>query len=170
MNKQKNKQGHRLNFFDILLVILLLVILSLAGIFFFMRPGKVADWVNVRYTVLVKNVPVTMHTNLEEGQNVINSVDMNPIGTVVKVEMKPCEYDQFNKIDGELYHGSHEDLINIAVTIETKAEETAKEFRIDNMHACIGTQIHFRTPGFVGYGYITDFNVVGKSDSNQKED
>lgn len=164
MNEQTKKTGRRLNFFDILLIVLILLI-AVGVILFFSRSFaglamNKSHKTPVHYTVLVKDIPVSMNMTLDRGQEVINSVDLNPLGTIVQAEMLPCVYDQFNQIDRVLYHGAHEDFHNVAVTIETTAEETEDDYLIDNMHVCIGTIIYFRTSNFVGYGYVTDLTVV----------
>ena len=173
MNEQTKKAGRRLNFFDILLIVLVLLIAVGAVLLF--TPGFSGLFSNktqmtpVHYTVLVKDVPVSMNMTLDRGQEVINSVDLNPLGTIVEAEMLPCVYDQFNQVDRVLYHGAHEDFHNVAVTIETTAEETEDDYLIDNMHVCIGTIIYFRTSDFVGYGYVTDLTVVDTPVFAEKE-
>lgn len=164
MNEQTKKSGHRLNFFDILLIVLVLLIAAGVVLFFSRSFAGLAmnkpQKTTVHYTVLVKDIPVSMNMPLAKGQEVTNSIDLNPLGTIVSAEMLPCVYDQFNQIDRELYHGAHEDFHNVAVTIETTAEETEDDYLIDYMHVCIGTVIYFRTSNFVGYGYVTNITVV----------
>ncbi len=152
----------RLNFFDIFLIVLTLLIISGAVVLLTARSsGTAADKTVVEYTVLVKELPADLVVHAKPGDTIIDTIKLGTIGTLVSFHSEPAQYEHYNQVEGVLNQGTYEDLVSISFTIRAEAEYTDDAYRIGGIRIAHGAQIYFRTPFFTGFGFITDVNPVG---------
>ncbi|MCQ2433184.1 MAG: DUF4330 domain-containing protein [Clostridia bacterium] len=168
MNEQTKKTSGKFNFFDFLLILLAALIVFAAAAFFFWRSDSKDETVTIRYTVLVKDMDEKIAIDVREGQEVTDTVKHNHLGTVADHRIIQSDYDQYNEEEHTLVKGSYEDLQSIYVTIESEATVTDREYNVVGMKIAVGSIVYFRTPTFIGYGYVTDLTVVDAKDTDGK--
>lgn len=161
MNEQTKKASGKFNFFDFLLILLVVLVIVGGAAFFFLRGDDASeDSVRVRYTVVVKDLVDDINLNIHEGQDVTDTVRHNIIGKVTAVKTAPAVYDAYNQEAGELVHGTYEDLKYLYVTIEADAVSSDREYTVGGMTVAMGTLVYFRTPTFIGSGFVTAFDEI----------
>ena len=156
MNTQTKKPAIKLNFFDFLLIFLIILVLAGAGFLIAAGAAKPADHTTIEYTVLVKELPEEIQIYAEPGQTVVDTVKLGTIGEVVSYEIVPATYDEYNLETMALVHGEYEDLISVYFTFRSEADKDADAYRIGNLDVAVGAQVFFRTPSFTGYGFVTN--------------
>ena len=160
MNEQMKKAPSRLNFFDIFLIILAVLIIAAAAFLFVRRAGNDSDETHIQYTVLVKELPQEIVIEVEPGESVVDTIKLGTIGEVVSFRIVPATYDAFNEETDTLVHGEYEDLISVSFTFEADAEKSETAYMVGNMRVAVGAQVFFRTPSFTGYGFVTDVTEI----------
>ena len=156
MNTQTRKTSFRLNFFDILLIVLAVLILTAGAALLIYNSDSADDDTVIEYTVLVKELPEEIQIYAEPGQTVVDTVKLGTIGEVVSYEIVPATYDEYNLETKALVHGEYEDLISVYFTFRSEADKAADAYRIGNLDVAVGAQVFFRTPSFTGYGFVTN--------------
>lgn len=160
MNEQTKKTSSRLNFFDILLMILAVLIIAAAAFLFARRAQNSADETHIQYSVLVKELPEEMVIKAEPGEPVVDTIKLGTIGEVVSFQIIPATYDEYNQETKELVHAEYDDLISVSFTFEADAEKSETAYMVGNMRVAVGAQVFFRTPSFTGYGFVTDVTEI----------
>ncbi len=161
MNEQTKKQQGKLNLFDFLVILLAALIVLAGAAFFVYRARQATDTiVPIKYTILVRDLRKEININLTEGQTVIETVKRNPIGKITACRITPATYDDFNHETHTLVHGTYDDIQNVYVTIETDAIKTDREFTVEGMTLAVGTTVYFRTPTFIGSGYVVNLTEL----------
>ena len=157
MNTQTSKKAHRLNFFDLLLIVLAVLIIAGGAAFVVYQNSRTPENSTViEYTVLVRDLPEEMNVRAEAGQTVIDTIRLGEIGEVVSLTMKPATYDAFDHTTETTLHGEYEDLNLAEFTFRADANKTESSYMINNVRVSVGAEVHFRTPTFIGFGYVTE--------------
>ena len=106
MNTQNTKKSLRLNFFDILVIILILLVIAGAAVLFAYSGSASSDGVTtIEYTVLVKELPEEMQIKAEAGQTVVDTIRLGTIGEVVSFDTAKATYDGFDYNNEVTVHG-----------------------------------------------------------------
>ncbi len=160
MNTQTKKHTFKLNFFDFLLIFLVILVLAGAGLLIAAGAAKPADHTTIEYTVLVKELPEEMHVTSEPGQSVVDTIKLGNIGEVVSHKIVPATYDGFDQENNVTILGEYEDLIAVEFTFRANVEKTDASYLINNVRISVGAEVHFRTPDFIGFGFVTDVREI----------
>ena len=161
MNTQNTKKSFKLNFFDILLIVLIVLVIGAAGAFLAFTAGRSdKNHTVIEYTVLVKEIPEQVQLHVEPGQTVVDTIKLGVIGETVSYEVEKATYDAFHYDEEITVHAEYDDIYNIAFTFRTQADKTDATYMINNVQIAVGAEVHFRTPYFTGYGYVTDVTEI----------
>ena len=160
MNTQSTKKSIKLNFFDILLIIFAVLVVAAAAAIFVYSGSHSTDRQTIEYTVLVKELPNELQIHAEPGQTVVDTIKLGTIGEYVSHEIKEAAYDEFDFVNEENVHGEYEDMYSAAFTFRADVEKTDASYLINNVRISVGAEVHFRTPYFVGFGYVTDVTEI----------
>ncbi len=160
MNEQVKKTPLRLNFFDILLIVLAVVIIAVGAALVIYSTAQSTDETRIQYTVLVKELPQEIVIKAQPGESVVDTVKLGTIGEVVSYEILPATYDELNHETNALVHGTYDDLISVSFTFAADAEISDHAYMVGNMRVAVGAQIFFRTPSFTGFGFVTDVTEI----------
>ena len=160
MNTQTKKPAIKLNFFDFLLIFLIILVLAGAGFLIAAGAAKPADHTTIEYTVLVKELPEEMNVTSEPGQSVVDTIKLGNIGEVVSYQIVPATFDAFDQDNKVTVHGTYEDLISAEFTFRADVEKTDASYLINNVRISVGAEVHFRTPDFIGFGFVTDVREI----------
>ncbi|MBE6657017.1 MAG: DUF4330 family protein [Ruminococcaceae bacterium] len=161
MNTQTTKRPFKLNFFDILLIVLaVLIIGAAAALFIYSRNNLEEPRTTIEYTVLVKDLPEEMQIRTEEGQTVLSNIWLNDIGEVVSVDKKNAFYDAFHYEEERTVHAEYDDIYNAAFTFRVDAVKTESSYIIGHVRISVGAEVHFRLPYFVGFGFVTNVREI----------
>ncbi len=173
MNTQNKKMPLRLNIFDVLLILLAVIIIAAGAVLVLYNPDAGDEEhpdKRVQYTVIVKDMPTDLVINTKPGDLAIDTVNLGPIGEVVSVNIIGAEFDAFNHETQSIVHGAYEDLISAEFTFETDVTHGDIAYQVGPVNIAIGAQIYFRTPSFLGYGYIIDIKDVPMKDTADTEE
>ena len=75
-------------------------------------------------------------------------------------EIREAAYDEFDFVNEKNVHGEYEDMYSAAFTFRADVEKTDASYLINNVRISVGAEVHFRTPYFVGFGYVTDVTEI----------
>ena len=168
MNTQTTKKIFKLNFFDILLVVLAVLVIGAASVIFLSARSSGTDaTVPVEYTVVVKDIPAQMKIRTKAGENVYNTIQPANIGKITTVQRSLAYYDAFNHETETTVHAQYSDIYNVTFTVRADAQKTQSYYQVGNLKIGIGAEVHFRTSNFVGYGYVTSVTEL-PSDTETK--
>lgn len=159
--KAAKKGAPKLNFFDVLIIILVAIALIVGGIFLLIRARQSTDTVSLQYTVVVKDLISDINIYLEPGQEVIHTVRLNSLGHVISHEIFPSTYNAYNEETGKDILGTYEDMNSVAIIIEATAVKANMSYEVNGVAISVGSLIYFRTPTFTGRGYVTALSVDG---------
>ncbi len=160
MHEPVKKTQLRLNFFDILLIILAVLIIAAGAALVIYNAEQTSDEIRLQYTVLVKELPNEIVIKAEPGQSVVDTIRLGTIGEVVSYEIVPATYDEINRETNAIVHGVYEDSISVSFTFEASAVIVEDAYMVENVRVAIGSQIFFRTPSFTGFGFVTDVTEI----------
>ena len=165
MNNQTAKKRLRLNFFDILLIILAAIIVIFGGIFLFSRFSKTTNDVQIQYTITIKDVSTDIHIMATPGESVVDTIRLGTIGEVVSFTTEPCKYTGFNQETQMTVTTELEDFVNVLLTVEASAQKNEDAYSVGGVRVAIGSQIYFRTPYYTAFGFVTEVKELngGKS-------
>ncbi|MBP3918280.1 MAG: DUF4330 domain-containing protein [Clostridia bacterium] len=161
MNEQI-KKAPRLNFFDILLIIFAVVIIGVGTGFILLKSGRTSNETQIEYTVLVKELPKEIVIKATPGESVVDTIKLGTIGQVVSYQIVPATYDEFNQETHALVHGTYDDMVSVYFTFTATAKQSDNAYTVGNMRVAVGAQVFFRTPSFIGYGFVTDVTETEK--------
>ena len=159
--KTAKKGAPKLNFFDVLIIILVAIALIVGGVFLLIRARQSTDTVSLQYTVVVKDLISDINIYLEPGQEVIDTVRLNSLGQVISHEVFPSTYNAYNEETGKDILGTYEDMNSVAIIIEATAVKADMSYKVNGVAISVGSPIYFRTPTFTGRGYVTALSVDG---------
>ena len=169
MNTQTTKKSFKLNFFDILLIVLAVLVIGAAALIFLApEEGSGANQTPIEFTVLVRDVPAQMKIRTKAGDQVTNSIYLSKIGQITAVKRELAYYDAFDYTNDKAVHAQYSDIYNVAFTIRADAHKTDTEYVVGSTRVGVGAEVHFRTPNFVGYGYVTDVTEISASADETK--
>ena len=171
MNTQNTKKSFKLNFFDILLIVLGVLIVAAVAVYFVVAgTGGSTDETKtlIEYTVLVKDLPEEMQIHADPGDTVLSSIYFNPIGEVVSHEKTPATYDAFDYENETTVHGEYSDIYNVAFTFRDESVKTDASYFIGSVRISVGAEVHFRLPQFIGFGFVTDVKEITEVNDTTK--
>ena len=163
MNTQNTKKSFKLNFFDILLIVLTVLVIAAVSIYFavFGTDGSAKETKTlIEYTVLVKDLPEEMQIHADPGAMALSSIYFNKIGEVVSHERTPATYDAFDYENETTVHGEYSDIYNVAFTFRSESVKTDASYFIGSVRISVGAEVHFRLPQFIGFGFVTDVKEI----------
>ncbi len=160
MNTQTKKHTIKLNLFDFLLIFFVILVIAGVGILFAANASQPTDETVIEYTVLVKELPEEMHIFSEPGQSVVDTIKLGNIGEVVSCQIVPATYDAFDQENNITVHGVFDDLVSAEFTFRANAQITDASYLINNVRVSVGAEVHFRTPEFIGFGFVTEVREI----------
>jgi len=158
MNHQTAKKRIRLNFFDILLIVLVAAIAALGCIFLFSRLSKTTNDVEIEYTITIKDVSTDIHIMATPGESIVDTIRLGTIGEVVSFTTEPCKYTGFDQETQTIVETELKDFVNVLLTIKANAQKNEDAYSVSGVRVAIGSQIYFRTPYYTAFGYVTEIN------------
>ena len=148
------KKNRKLNFVDIILLIIILAIAS-ALIYVFVSPYTKqimsASTTKIEYKILVEGVRDELKYNISQGDKVTETTDLRVIGKVVSVEYSDTEYVGADS-EGNSVIGKYPGKKDITVTISADASSAGGTYEVGGFGIAAGKTINFRVPGFTGEG------------------
>ncbi len=161
MNTKIKGAAPKLNFFDILIIGLVAIVLVFGAVLLFVRAGQTTEPVTVRYTVLVKDLVTDIKINLEEGQEVTDTVRLNSLGKVISYNIVPTTYNGFDEETKTSFIGTYDDLNSVEIVIEATCVMGEMAYEVNGVPVSVGSPIYFRTPTFTSKGYVTALAING---------
>lgn len=167
-NSQNNttsqrKPKRKFNFIDFLVF---LVVIAIVGILVYVfSPWAHLEklWVNnkieLAYYVEVKDVDINFVDNIKKGDQVINSITKNSLGSVVETSIeKAYVYDYVEDAQGGItcVRSEQPNKFNVTIKILANAEyEEGVGYSVNGSRIAIGEPLDIRLPKFTCSGYCT---------------
>lgn len=161
----KEKTGWKPNFFDLLLVALVLAaVIGLAA--FRMWRGQSSEsgetlseeWpkeATVRYTVELNEMPLEAAQAIRPGDELVERSLNKPVGVVESVEVRLSRTVARDEETGEQYYTEIPERYTAAIVLTASAKEYATNFTTNNgLVVRVGTAVRMMGTGYYGAGYI----------------
>ena len=154
----------RLNFVDIIIIIVILTATTLLAYIFLSSDIKLFEGsrkVTIEYKVELRRVREEFRDFISISDHATDTVTQYALGEVVDVEYAPTRYTGVNRSTGSLVFSDYPEHINITVTIRAEATANAGDYSLNGYKVAVGKQISMRTPNFINEGYCTQLTEVG---------
>ena len=165
MSKTKEKRRFKLNIFD---AVVLLVVLVVGAYFVWnaLKPDDSATIVTntstVRYTILIQAAEPGTGELVAEGDLLEDTLKNYSIGAVVSAETLPATTPVIDNINAKKVTAVIPGKEDIRITVEASATESDSQIIVGSGYELrIGTRIFVRGPGWLGGGYVVDIEREG---------
>lgn len=152
----ENKKKFKINFFDI--VIILIVVCVGAGIYFFTHKSPAATK-KLTYVVELNKTTPGLEDYIRIGDDLTENTKNYNMGKVVDVETVP-----YSKITPDYENNAYVDSVDpyystVLITVEADVTETASSYAVDGQYVVrAGTEVFVKGEGYAGEGYIVKIN------------
>lgn len=153
----ENKKKFKINFFDI--VIILIVVCVGAGVYFFTHKSPVAATKKLTYVVELNKTTPGLEDYIRIGDDLTENTKNYNMGKVVDVETVP-----YSKITPDYENNAYVDSVDpyystVLITVEADVTETASSYAVDGQYVVrAGTEVFVKGEGYAGEGYIVKIN------------
>ena len=149
----ENKKKRKLNFFDI--VIVLVVVLVAAGAYVFTHKDEVVETKKLVYTFELTDVQEGFSELVEIGDSITDNVKNYHMGTVIAVEAQPYKIITEDVVNGKLREVEVPGRETCVITVEANVTEVGADYKVDgNYTVKAGLEVAAKGPGYAGVGYI----------------
>jgi len=162
---KNQKKPYKFNITDIFLILIIIIAASvliyiIAGTNLFLG----GDEVTVQYTIeipLIRNEYRDAISQIMPGDKITDSVRGNDIGEIYQqVRISEGMSNTDDKITGIVRRVPHPDHSRILITVRAQAKKDGPKYVVNGKVIMVGTQIHFRTQHFMGYGNCVAFDII----------
>lgn len=160
--KIKQKKKYRFNFVDFFIILVIVAVLLVAGYFTVFNKSSVSsDKVDIEYVIELKTIKDIFVDKIQEGNEVIETVRSENIGTVVDIAVETAKTTTQNAATGQLQEVSYpEELKDIRITIRKEVSVDDGIYMMNGVELHVGSHINFRVPNYVGSGYCVQITEV----------
>lgn len=157
----------KLNWLDIVLGALLVIMICLGGAIYFKSMGvesTVSNKTTVRFVVECNELHQEAAQQFQSavGQPVIYGASKSDTGVVTDVQITPYRKITKNTQNGTYIYTNYADRYTALVTIEAEVSQTETEFRQDKEYVRIGAPMPVRGKGYASNGYIVELEEVAE--------
>ncbi len=157
MEVKETKKRWKINFFDI--VIIILVIALAAGFLYFRSSRQAADdstMVDITYELELNDLNENTQGMIKEGDVLIDKVKRFEIGEVQSVEFVPFERQVEDIENGQIVSSEVPDRVSARITLKVPCQDNGATLTADSgFEIRIGKSVSVLGAGYSGAGYIT---------------
>ena len=157
MEQNNHKFRLRLNLFDA--VVLLVILVAGAALVWFGLRGS-ADAVSqetVRYTVLFQRMREGSGALVQPGDQLVDTIKNYRMGTVVSTEITQAQIQTFDQEEGVFRMVDVPGYEDVYVTVDSPCTTTVEELLLDGGYDLrVGQTTYVRGPGYMGSGPVTE--------------
>lgn len=153
---EKGKLFGKINLLDLFLVLIALLVLIGAAVFFMSGGGLTgAETIPLTYTVEIKQKDAEYFEHVIEGEQVIDGVTKEPMGEITALSLQPATHT--TQADDKLLTATIEGKFDGYVEITTDATVRYPDILIgDETTVKIGKSMALRSESVAMHGYIVD--------------
>ena len=162
------KKPHKFNIIDVFLI---LIIAAAAGVLVYVLMGNNIIRSSQNTTIVYKiEVPIIMNAaladirKLQAGNEILDIVRNQPIGTIYDVEIEDAYFNLENRVTGVVERVRHPKHSRVVLTVQTQAEKSdIKKYYVGGKNIMVGVGLDFRTPHFIYSGrciYIEELEQI----------
>lgn len=164
MKNTANKR-RKLNYIDILLLILIVV--AVAGVVWFLLSPYTeqffATTYDIEYTVALNGVRVEFKDKVQMGDQVVETVGLDGIGNVTDVVYTASKFVGTDS-NGHSITSDHPVLYDVMITVRAKATMQSGVYSVNGYGITAGKNIPFRVPDFIGEGVCVSVREVSNEE------
>jgi hypothetical protein len=144
------------NFFDILLI--LLILLAAAGAYLLSHQGTDSATLRTRtYRIELQGLRSSMADALQPGDTATDTVKNLDLGTITAVEVQPYTVGVTDEEAGVVRQVEMEDYVTLWITLEVETTETDSQISTTSGYVLrTGTSVSVAAGDLVASGYILD--------------
>lgn len=163
MDQQKKKFSLSLNFFD---TMILLIVVAIAGVVLWYNLSEAAEKRSksthtMQYTILMNNMREGSGALVREGSEVHDVLKNYAIGTVVSADIQQASEQKLNQEEFQYQAAFMEGYEDVYVLMEAEVVDSGDELIIDGGYVIrVGQGVFLRGEGYMAAGTITDINRV----------
>lgn len=161
-NTLPSKSKFKLNFIDIILIVIILAaVILLAYIFMSGRIESFGDsTVQIEYEVTITGIRDEFRGFVNVGDKVIDAVKLMAIGEIVNVEYTDTVNILTSLTTGEIKYSIYPEHLDMKMTIRAEAIVSNGLYTINGYHIAVGELVSIRVPNFTESGYCTTLREV----------
>lgn len=151
----ENKKKFRINFFDIIIIVIVACIGI--GLYVFTHRDTTLDTKQLTYKIELDGVVKGLANYVHEGDELFENTKNYSMGKVVSVETVP--YSTITPdYDNNIYKDSVDPTCeSVIITLNANVTETDSAYAVDGQFVVsAGTEIFVKGPGYAGEGYVIE--------------
>ena len=154
----ENNKKFRINFFDVVIVVIVACVV-IAAYVFLNRGEAAAATKKLTYKIELNETTPGMENYIRIGDDLMENTKNYHMGKVVDFEVKPYtkitpDYENNRFVDSA--DPSHNTVV---ITVEADVTETDSSFAVDGQFIVrAGTEIFVKGEGYAGEGYVVEIN------------
>lgn len=147
------KSNFKINFFDIIIVLVVLILG--AGFYVYTHKEKALETTKLRYTFELTDNPTGFTTLINVGDDITDNVKNYYMGKVVSVEAVPCTKITNDYTNSKIVESTVPDRENAIITVEADVTESTSDFKVNGNYVVkAGKEVSVKGNGYAGVGYI----------------
>ncbi len=167
MEQSNPKFRLRLNLFDALILVLVLVVGG-ALVWFGLRSdggsGQESAAGTVRYTILIQRMAQGDSELIQPGDQLEETVENHRLGTVVSVQAEPALVQVLDQENRRYVQAQLEGYEDVYITVESACTQQEDALLLDGGYDFrVGQAITARGPGYMGSGRVTQIVREGQA-------
>jgi hypothetical protein len=161
-----NKKGRLFGKFNIVDMLIVLLIISIAGGAYFMffggKENKVTETKKLVYEFEITNVSKDFVDSIAPGSPVRDNIRGSELGTVVSKTSKNATMLNEDLINGRYVIADVPDAYDVVITIEAQANITPANIIVGGAEVKVGKKFSLKGKGFANQGFVTKMTLVGQ--------
>lgn len=156
MSSSNKKVFGKLNFFDVIIIVIgLIAVLVIFGIYM-TKSNKVVDKsVKMTYTLELVDCPLGFYDLIEVGDNIKDSVKKFNMGKIINKEKTANTKVISDLKNSQMVESETPDKERVVLTVEANVTDNGVDLLVDNQYDIrVGKDIYVKGPCYGGVGYI----------------
>ena len=164
MNETIGTKKGKFNFFDALLILLVLAVLAGGG-YFVLRKRTTSGTaeqkdLKIQYTVRYHLVPNVLKVHIKSGDTLYFTTDKSTAGTVLSVREEPSVFTDFSTEENVFVTAPYPNCTEYYVTVEATAQKNGDSYTVNGTNLSVGKKLFLRTASFSSEADIWDLSEV----------
>lgn len=158
MNTNNKKVSKKINFFDLIILVIVILAIIFVSILYYSKDKKVVDNSNkMTYVLELVNNPLGFSELIKVGDSLTDSIKNFSMGKVIKVEKTPQKTILNDLVNNIIVESDIPDKERVVLTVEADVVDDGMDLLIENSYDIrVGKDIYVKGNGYAGVGYILE--------------
>ena len=160
----KEKKKKRFNFIDIIIILIVVGVIAALLYFYVVSPLTkqfFAQTYEIEYTLQVKGMRREFRNKISEGDTVVETESLEPIGTVVKAVYTASKFTGTDSAGNQVV-SDYPGMYDAVITVRATSVMPEGLYEVGSYTINSGKVIPFRVPNYIGEAVCVSVNEVSE--------